>query len=275
MDMNLFVTLDERYLDPLRVMLYSLCKSNPRHRFTVYLLHSSLEQEHIALAEANLPPGQCTLVSVRVPKEKFQDLPCSERWPVEASYRIFAAQLLPETLERALYLDPDIVVINDLEKLYTLDFENNFFAAASHMFIQMQIISWYRFDMKRGSQYINSGVMLFNLALLRKEQNTREVYRFIEQYRKRLVLFDQDILNGVYHRRTKYISPLQYNLDEKYYNMYNMNPYVFFNRVDIPWVKRNTVIIHFNGKNKPWNRRYRGQFKREFYDPVAGEALRG
>ena len=33
-------------------------------------------------------------------------------------YRLLAAEFLPETLDRVLYLDPDIIVIRPLEELY-------------------------------------------------------------------------------------------------------------------------------------------------------------
>ena len=268
MDMNLFVTLDARYAAPLRVMLFSLCESNPRHRFDVYVLHSSLGETELAQIRAAVPPAQCRIIDRPVPPESFADMPCSDRFPKEACYRIFAAQLLPDTLDRALYLDPDIVVRQDLEALYTMALGDSFFAAATHMFLSMQIVNWLRFDMKRGSQYINSGVMLFHLARLRQEQKTQAVYDFIEKYRKRLVLFDQDILNGVYHTRTAYISPRRYNLDEKYMFLNNINPWQIGNAIRLKWVQKNTVIIHFNGPNKPWLPKYKGRFKAEFYDPV-------
>ena len=47
-------------------------------------------------------------------------------------YRLLAAQLLPEDLDRVLYLDPDVLIINPLEKLWSLGLDENLFAAAAH-----------------------------------------------------------------------------------------------------------------------------------------------
>jgi len=269
MNMNVFVTLDRGYVDPLRVMLFSLCKSNPKHSFQVYVMHSSLELEDFERIRSAVQGRACTIIDLPVAASEFAEMPCSERWPREACYRIFAAKLLPQELNRALYLDPDLVVINDIASLYNMNLGNYFFAAASHMFVQMELFSRYRLRLAKDSRYINSGVMLFNLALLRREQEEASVYAYIQRNRRRLYLFDQDILNGVYHRRTKHINPLLFNLDEKYFRMYNANPYNFGRQISLPWVKRHSVIIHFNGKNKPWGDNYRGRFKEEFYEPFA------
>lgn len=48
-------------------------------------------------------------------------------------YRLLASHILPASLKRVLYLDPDILVINPLRPLWDLDLQGNVFAAASHI----------------------------------------------------------------------------------------------------------------------------------------------
>ena len=48
-------------------------------------------------------------------------------------YRLLAAEFLPETLDRVLYLDPDIIVIRPLEELYHMSFDGNLFCGATHV----------------------------------------------------------------------------------------------------------------------------------------------
>ena len=47
-------------------------------------------------------------------------------------YRLLAPRLLPASLHRVLYLDPDILVINPLTPLWETDLKGNLFGAASH-----------------------------------------------------------------------------------------------------------------------------------------------
>ena len=37
-------------------------------------------------------------------------------------YRILCSELLPQTLERVLYLDPDILIRGSIRNIYTMDF---------------------------------------------------------------------------------------------------------------------------------------------------------
>lgn len=271
MDMNILVTLDAGYLDPLRVMMHSMHKSNPMHTFHIYVMHTSLQPAHFDLLRATVPAEQFDIIDFAIDPEMFADMPYSQRFPKEACFRIFAAQLLPKQLDRILYLDPDIVVINDLEPLYRMDLQDYYFAAATHMALFLQLFNQTRLHMPyTKSKYINSGVLLLNLTRLREKQNQDRVYRFLEHNRFRIWLFDQDMLNFLYHKQTLILDPLRYNLDEKYFNWHQMRPWRH-NKENIRWVKQNTVIIHFCGRNKPWNDNYLGVFDELFYFPYAKE----
>lgn len=267
---NILVTLDHGYIEPLRVMLCSLCESNPNSKFRVFVVHSSLKPEDFERIHSAVVLEQCEIADIFVPLDKFPPLPFSARFPKEACYRILAAHILPADLDRVLYLDPDLVVINNIEPLYNLDLEGNYFAACSHAMIRpLQVYNRARLHMEPKSLYINSGIMLINLELLRKEQKLEPLYEYVQKYHKRLRFFDQDILNGVYNGQTLYISPLLYNLDEFYFKLFNLNPFKLKKNIDHKWVRENTVIIHFCGEFKPWEENYPGKFGKLFYEKFA------
>ena len=128
---NILVTLDRNYLPVLRVMLHSLAQSDPEGDFTVYAVHNSLTEQDLQRLHALFP--RVHPVSVKVPEGLLAGAPVSDRYPTEMYYRLFAAHYLPQQLDRILYLDPDLVVLNSLRKLYEIDFGDNLFAAASHI----------------------------------------------------------------------------------------------------------------------------------------------
>lgn len=266
---NLFFCLDEGYIPQLRVLLFSLCESNPQCRFTAYITHTKLEPKHFDVLRSAVPPGRCELVDIPYPRDRFPVVRLNKRWTEETFYRLFAAQLLPQTLERVLYLDPDIIILKDICSFYQTELGDAFFAGASHMFFPMQVVSRLRLSLPKSAQYLNAGVLLLNLHQLREEQNIEQMYAFIHANRYRLPLYDQDILNCLYHKRTIYIDALHYNLDERYYWLHFWDPFTIGHKVSIPWVKQHCAIMHFSGKNKPWKKHYRGLFKKHFYDPVA------
>ena len=112
--------------------------------------------------------------------------------------------------------------------------------------------------MDKDSAYINSGVMLMNLALLRKEQDLNEVFNYIKRYKNRLLLPDQDVLSGLYGSKTKTVDSLVYNISDRYLALYNLDPENWRQKIDLNWVRENTVIIHYCGRNKPWKDNYLG-----------------
>ena len=252
---HLLVTLDRNYLKVLSVMLYSLSQSDPEGVYTVYVVNNTLTEEDFASLSALLPRTE--LVNVRVPEDLLQNAPVSDRYPTEMYYRLFAARYLPQQLERILYLDPDLVVLHSLRSLYQIDFDSKLFAAASHIESRtFRELNRRRLHLSEHAKYLNSGVMMMNLALLRKE-SPQTIIDYIQSHKATLLLPDQDVLNALYADRTVPLDPLVYNLGEKYLRLKNLHlpPQ---EKLTLDWVRSNTAIVHYYGRNKPWKEHYRG-----------------
>lgn len=251
---NLLVTLNSAYLHQLNVMLCSLLKSNPERPTDLYILHSSLTEAELALTR-KLLGARGRLIPINVHESDFSDAPTTDRYPPEMYYRIFAAKYLPEKLDRVLYLDPDIAVIGDIGRLYDMTMGDNLIAAATHVGRMMTYVNSVRLDSGDKDPYINSGVMLMNLSALREQQNEAEVFSYIEKHRSRLVLPDQDIISGLYGASIVQIDPYIYNMTER---LFALHPTADA-WLNIDWIRKNTSIIHYCGKNKPWKASYVGR----------------
>ena len=252
---HILVTLDRNYLKVLSVMLYSLSQSDPEGVYTVYVVNNTLTEEDFASLSALLPRTE--LVNVQVPEDLLQNAPVSDRYPTEMYYRLFAARYLPQQLERILYLDPDLVVLHSLRSLYQIDFDGKLFAAASHIESRtFRELNRRRLHLSEHAKYLNSGVMMMNLALLRKE-SPQTIIDYIQSHKATLLLPDQDVLNALYADRTVPLDPLVYNLGEKYLRLKNLHlPPA--KKLTLDWVRSNTAIVHYYGRNKPWKEHYRG-----------------
>lgn len=252
---HILVTLDRNYLKVLSVMLYSLSQSDPEGVYTVYVVNNTLTEEDFASLSALLPRTE--LVNVQVPEDLLQNAPVSDRYPTEMYYRLFAARYLPQQLERILYLDPDLVVLHSLRSLYQIDFDGKLFAAASHIESRtFRELNRRRLHLSEHAKYLNSGVMMMNLALLRKE-SPQTIINYIQSHKATLLLPDQDVLNALYADRTVPLDPLVYNLGEKYLRLKNLHlPPA--EKLTLDWVRSNTAIVHYYGRNKPWKEHYRG-----------------
>ena len=192
-----------------------------------------------------------------MPEGLLAGAPVSDRYPTEMYYRLFAAHYLPQQLDRILYLDPDLVVLNSLRKLYEIDFGDNLFAAASHIESRaFRDLNRLRLNLPEQTSYINSGVMMMNLKLLRNE-STQEIIDYINEHKNALLLPDQDVLNALYAGRIIELDPMIYNLGDKYFYFKNVK-LPREERFDLEWVRRNTVVVHYYGRNKPWKENYLG-----------------
>ena len=264
--MNLLVTIDENYIHPLRVMLFSLLSSNPGEQFSVYLAHRGMSDMHLASVCAGFDPARLTLHPIQVSDEELIGAPVEKRYPREMYYRLFAARYLPDTLDRILYLDPDLVVLGKVRPLYEVDLEECWFAAASHVHQVVQRLNELRLNIPSGGAYVNSGVLLMDLAALRAGQSTEEVLSYIHENHFRMILPDQDVLNALYYDRILQLNPLVYNLSEKYLIHHNFD--LTAQPVDLDWIRANTVFVHYCGRNKPWRDGYIGTLGR-FYRSFA------
>ena len=260
---HILVTLDRNYLKVLSVMLYSLSQSDPEGVYTVYVVNNTLTEEDFASLSALLPRTE--LVNVQVPEDLLQNAPVSDRYPTEMYYRLFAARYLPQQLERILYLDPDLVVLHSLRSLYQIDFDGKLFAAASHIESRtFRELNRRRLHLSEHAKYLNSGVMMMNLALLRKE-SPQTIIDYIQSHKATLLLPDQDVLNALYADRTVPLDPLVYNLGEKYLRLKNLHlPPA--EKLTLDWVRSNTAIVHYYGRNKPWKEHYRGSLGIFYHD---------
>lgn len=261
---NILVTLDENYLPYLNVMLTSLIFSNQDCYFDIYLLHSSIRKCAVKETEQILK-NYGRLIMVQAKDIGLEHAPTTDRYPQEIYYRIFAAQYLPEDIERILYLDPDIIVNGSIKELYDMPMDAYYFAAATHNGNFLRKVNGIRLEMAAGGIYVNSGVMLMNLKRLRKEQDLQEVFDFIEKRRKVLVLPDQDIISGLYGNKILALDTFRYNMTE---NLYQLHAPVE-RELNVEWIRKNSIIIHYCGRNKPWKELYIGQLD-VFYKEAVG-----
>ena len=140
---------------------------------------------------------------------------------IAAFYRLFIPDLLlPQSIDKAIYLDSDTIVNLDISELWQVYLGYKPFGAVSEFYQmkdeeafvnrQKKHISICREDVVNPEDYFNSGVILMNLKVLRAEQDTILAgMKFISEH-PQFILLDQDILN--YCFSTVYLKlPLKFN----------------------------------------------------------------
>ena len=267
--LHLLFCINRNFVWMLTQCLRSIVRFPCKDGYTAHILHSDLTPADFAEIRQAVP--EVAIVPARVDAAFFRDFPESDRYPKQIYYRIFAAQFLPDDLERVLYLDTDTIVIRTLEPLYRMAFQGATYIACTHVRSLFNKMNQLRLGIETDVPYINTGVMLMHLEQLRRQQTTQEVIDFVRDKKNRLLLPDQDIITALYGKQIQLVDSYRYNLSDRILALYNArHP----NTVrDMEWVRENTTISHYCGKNKPWNPGYFGKLD-VFYRELCGEMVK-
>lgn len=262
--MNLLFCINRKFLSIFLCCLKSIVLNGGYAHYDVYVVHSFFDETMMDAIRRDFRDS-ITFHFIRVSDDLFDGFPETDRYPREIYYRLAATLYLPEELDRILYLDADIVVINSLRELYETDFEGNYYAGCTHVQEFLTKFNRARLRSSKDAAYINTGVLLMNLPVLRENLSLSDICNYVDQQKGPLLLPDQDILSGLYGDKVKLLDTMRYNLSEKILNIYNTSHRR--EEIDLPWIRRNSVIIHYCGKRKPWNDDYIGVLN-VFYQEV-------
>ncbi|MBR6618961.1 MAG: VTT domain-containing protein [Clostridia bacterium] len=259
-NINLLVTIDKKYVEPLCVMLASYGETHKGISTNLFIAHSSLGEAELGRIKALADGYGIAVHSIVITEHWFENTPVLARLPEESFYRLMAFHYLPKDVERCLYIDPDTVIRQPLDKFFNMDMGDNYIAASSHTH---PIINWgnnIRLGTQENKMYFNSGVMLMNLELIRRDFTLEKILKTLEENIQRLWLGDQDMTNILFCGKIKAIDEKLYNLDERAFKRSKKE----FTLRD---VESKTAIIHYNGRHKPWLKGYKGVLDR-FYPEV-------
>lgn len=253
--MNLLFAINRKFTSLLCQCIHSVIQNGGADGYEAYILHSDLEQEYITriCREAG---DRMNCHFLPVDEAVFEGFPETGRYPKQIYYRLAAPLLLPAGLERILYLDVDLVVINSLQELYDTDFEGNYYVASSHVRQFLTKVNQLRLGVEDHVPYINTGVMLLNLPLLRRNLTMEQIRDTAQKKMHTFMLPDQDLLTVMHGEHIKLVDTMRYNLSDRMLITHNANPRN--EPIDLQWVRENAVIIHYFGKNKPWSSAYNG-----------------
>ena len=179
---------------------------------------------------------------------RLQDIYVDAKYTEAASYRLLLPDLLPE-YDKVIYIDCDVIVRNDLAELYhSIDLGNNYLAAVFEAPLDFQTERFKAIGCNP-MQYINSGFLIMNLELMRRDGMVR---KFLEASKKEYLEFpDQDVLNQLCKGRIIGLPPY-YNAIRTFYlpqyKSFFLRKYTEQDWIDI----HRHGTVHYTGA-KPWN----------------------
>ena len=169
-------------------------------------------------------------------------------------YRLLIPKILTN-YKKCIYLDGDVIVEKDLKELYSIELDDKYVAGVKAIGYHFLPDKGEEYCQKIGlpyiSDYINVGVLLFNLELIRKN----EISKIIEDEIKKNKNFpsdDQDVLNLTCYNYIKHL-PFKYNVMVNRVNESRNDLNKVFLPEEIKQAIEYPIIIHFaNARVKPW-----------------------
>lgn len=213
--MNLMIVTNSAYLRPTYMMLYSLFLNHPQEEVDIYLPYEDIAEAELAGLTAYVSGFAGKRLYPLYVGDTFKSKVKSRNGiNVETYYRILGISLLPEHMERILYLDVDMIIKGSIKELYETELGNAPFAVCEDIY---GIINGFheankrRLSIPERYSYFNAGVMLYNLRFLREtkaaERMLENIYRNYERYEYN----DQDVMNEMYYDMLVYVGWDEYN----------------------------------------------------------------
>ena len=123
--MNILISPAHNYIMPYGIMLTSLYEHNSNQLINVYAIvdEDVTEEDKQSLNNVANTYRQPNLYYILFPLEKFNCFPglYYSHLNRAAYYRIFVGTLLPDSLDKVLYLDGDIIVKDNIKTLWECD----------------------------------------------------------------------------------------------------------------------------------------------------------
>ena len=236
--MNVLVAVNEVYLEPLSVMLYSLCTHN-QEKIKVYILHFAipLEEQKKFICKVKKWGKRIDIFFLQSDENKFNGVVWSERYQNETNLRLLMLEVL--------WLDADIIIKGSVKKLYNYPDKGQYAIACYDMFSsseKQEILS--QLDLKYAGKYFNAGVIVFYLTNMRKELPRNVFLQWMYDHPDKLKYPDQNTLNVCLSKKIVWAKPEIYNLQ--------------LLRVCDQKLLKQAKIVHYNTKEKPWKESYSG-----------------
>lgn len=252
-DIDIVVATDDRYVDYAVVTIWSIAEKVPSSmNANVYVIHEGLGDDScmkILSIVSSLPNLEVRFLDI---KGRVANMELGGYFLSAVTYyRAFLPSLLPN-LHKVLYVDCDVIAMNDVSPLFNLDLSNYSVAAVQDRGISLggEWIENDRNTLKNHGlnfmHYFNAGVILFNLDYMRKEGMEKKLEDLIK--RKDLIWQDQDALN-IACRDTWYELGDEWNQTIHMYSDSDLSNHGCLEREEI--IKK-ISICHFATPAKPW-----------------------
>lgn len=270
---QLVMAADEDFAMPMAVTLFSL------------LSHLSSTQElQITALDAGISTGSKERLSqvVQGVHQKAEvewihpdvstiesvDVEMDSRFSPAIFYRLLIPEVLPETCDRVLYVDSDIVFERSILPLWKKSFGENAILAVPERIVSCPkagIAEWRKLGLDAGAPFFNSGLMLINLEAWREQDiHGQAINYLLDPENDFCYASDQEALNAVLAGHWGALDQ-RWNVIHQMYDPEMRTRHEEMLGTTLGSLQHNPYAIHFTSEKKPWLPRCSHPARDRFY----------
>ncbi len=266
------LAVDEQFAMPLAATIRSALDNlaQPR-KLRIYVLDGGLSDATKDRLIRSWPKDRYQIAWVGVDASILGRVPISGHASRANYYRILMPWLLPADVNRAIYLDADLIVRRDLTQLWECDLGDQLCLAAQdcaapyldasvalpnyercrqHLGAANPVANYRELGLNPHAEYFNSGVLLVDLAAWRETDLPSQLLSCLEQNRAHVRWWDQYALNVVLADRWGRLDT-RWNQGSHIY-VYPTSSRSPFDQESFKQLRNDPHIVHFTTRYKPW-----------------------
>ncbi len=266
--MEIVCSADNNYVMPTGIMLTSLLENNKGNEVNIHLLDGGLTDLSKSQLSDICNQYNQHITFYPMDDKLFENFPMGENFQVThintmaTYYRLYMSKVLPKDIDKVIYLDGDMIILDSLMSMWNYPMEGKAIAAIPDPYNnRVNHYNMLRYPMNLG--YFNAGVLLIDLRYWREHDCLELFLDIVDKYKNRLSSHDQDVLNVAF-MNDKIVLPLKYNVMPSYLFKLKYNPLSWEFEEQIVEAQKHPVIIHFSFVPKPWHKDCINPYKGEF-----------
>lgn len=262
--MNIVLHSSDSFSSVLAVSIISILENNSTaDEIFFFVIENNISEEHKKMIEQIISNYQNSkIIFIQMPnineEYKLGLKMIKSIWLFDSYCRLFLGSILPNNIERVLYLDCDTLCNGNLTEFYNTELDNYISAGV----IDCLSEKYYNlFGMDKSSYYCNSGVLLLDLKKWREENIEKKVIEFVQANKGYIFFMEQSVMNIILQNRIKIVHP-RFNtytlmIAFTYKNLQRLRKCErYYTKQEIDEAIKNPVIIHltncFYVKGRPW-----------------------
>lgn len=254
----------------------SLLKNNKEAfgKSTFHILSNAVSDANIIKFQSLCDKFNCKLnvIDTQQIRDLIKSYNCKLNFNIASFQRIFLSELLPNNVEKALFIDYDTYVNHGIADLYSISLNNSPCA----MVPDQPILRKHQAEagLDYNENYFNAGVILVNVKYWRENGISQAMMKSFLERPGGCALDDQTVINVVLAKST-IVLPYKYNMMKviscrtfRHFCKSNQ-PVGFHSYEEFVEARNKPVIVHFNGPSlRPWHKWNAHPYKKIFLREV-------